>query len=152
MILSGKSVISRGTPHTLLSPAQQIQPSGVDLSLQRVMRWVDAGIIDFDDTSRKALTTQEILFTVDEKRSTIHVRTGAYLIEFNEEVATPLDVMGQIFVRSSLFRSGATVSADAGYDGAIGAMLQVRVVIELWQSNHDSMSISQIRNLWDFVC
>lgn len=36
--------------------------------------------------------------------------------------------MGQLFVRSSLFRSGALLSAgvmDAGYTGAVGAMLQV---------------------------
>lgn len=34
--------------------------------------------------------------------------------------------MGQLFVRSSLFRSGALVSAgvmDAGYQGAIGLLL-----------------------------
>ena len=53
---------------------------------------------------------------------------GSYLVEFNEHVAVPLDLMGQIFVRSSLFRSGALISAgvmDAGYEGAVGAMLQV---------------------------
>ena len=53
---------------------------------------------------------------------------GAYLVEFTETVDTPLSVMGQIFVRSSLFRSGALLSAgvmDSGYKGAVGAMLQV---------------------------
>lgn len=36
--------------------------------------------------------------------------------------------MGQLFVRSSLFRSGALLSAgvmDSGYEGAIGGLLQV---------------------------
>ena len=36
--------------------------------------------------------------------------------------------MGQVFVRSSLFRSGALVSAgvmDSGYSGAVGGLLQV---------------------------
>jgi len=40
----------------------------------------------------------------------------------------PLDLMGTIFVRSSLFRSGALVHAgvmDSGYVGPVGAMLQV---------------------------
>lgn len=40
----------------------------------------------------------------------------------------PLDVMGQIFVRSSLFRSGALLNAgvmDCGYKGTVGALLQV---------------------------
>lgn len=40
----------------------------------------------------------------------------------------PLDVVGQLFPRSSLFRSGVTVVAgvmDSGYRGVIGAMLKV---------------------------
>ncbi len=53
---------------------------------------------------------------------------GAYLVEFNKTVDTPSSLMGQIFVRSSLFRSGALLSAgvmDSGYKGAMGAMLRV---------------------------
>lgn len=45
-----------------------------------------------------------------------------------ESVNVPLDLVGQIFVCSSLFRSGALLSAgmmDSGYRGAVGAMLQV---------------------------
>ena len=49
-------------------------------------------------------------------------------MEFNETVSVPLDVMGQVFVRSSLFRSGVTINAgvmDSGYEGAVGALMQV---------------------------
>ena len=56
------------------------------------------------------------------------LKPGAYLVEFNETVDVPLSLMGQIFVRSSLFRSSALLSAgvmDSGYKGAVGAMLQV---------------------------
>ena len=56
------------------------------------------------------------------------LKPSAYLVEFNETVDTPLSLMGQIFVCSSLFRSGALLSAgvtDSGYKGPIGAMLQV---------------------------
>lgn len=56
------------------------------------------------------------------------LKEGAYLVEFNETVDMPLSMMGQIFVRSSLFRSGALLSAgviDSGYKGAVGVMLQV---------------------------
>ena len=56
------------------------------------------------------------------------LKPGAYLVESNETVDTPLSSMGQIFVRSSSFRSGALLSAevmDSGYKGAVGAMLQV---------------------------
>jgi dUTP pyrophosphatase len=58
----------------------------------------------------------------------IYLPLGSYLVEFNETVDVPLDLMGQIFVRSSLFRSGALVHAgviDSGYRGAVGALLQV---------------------------
>ena len=41
----------------------------------------------------------------------VMLKTGAYLVEFNETVDTPMSLMGQIFVRSSLFRSGALLNA-----------------------------------------
>lgn len=52
----------------------------------------------------------------------------SYFVDSNDSVDVPLDLMGQIFVRSSLSRSGALLSAgvmDSGYKGAVGAMLQV---------------------------
>ena len=55
--------------------------------------------------------------------ASIFLTEGSYLVEFNESVDVPLDLMGQIFVRSSLFRSGALLSAgvmDSGYKGAVG--------------------------------
>ncbi|MCJ1255486.1 hypothetical protein MMC24_003302 [Lignoscripta atroalba] len=58
----------------------------------------------------------------------VSLAQGSYLVEFNELVDVPLDLMGQIFVRSSLFRAGALISAglmDSGYKGAVGGMLQV---------------------------
>ena len=53
----------------------------------------------------------------------IHLDQGSYVVEFNETANVPLDVMGQLYVRSSLFRSGALLSAgllDAGYKGVVG--------------------------------
>ncbi|KAJ5249878.1 hypothetical protein N7489_000288 [Penicillium chrysogenum] len=57
-----------------------------------------------------------------------HLAQGSYLVEFNETVSVPLDLMGEVFVRSSLFRSGVTIHAgvmDSGYEGAVGALMQV---------------------------
>lgn len=73
-------------------------------------------------------TDQTSTSYADSDQDFIHLEAGAYLVEFNELVDMPLDVMGQIMVRSSLFRSGALVTAgvmDSGYKGAVGAMLQV---------------------------
>ncbi len=64
----------------------------------------------------------------DTTPASISLAQGAYLVEFNEFISVPLNVMGQLFVRSSLFRSGALLSAgvmDSGYEGAIGGLLQV---------------------------
>jgi dUTP pyrophosphatase len=112
------------------------------------MTWTSPGTIDFDNSQRKTASTVEMSFQNprDSKSSSgtatepsvetngsqpsdfINLSPGSYLIEFNEHVAMPLDLMAQIFVRSSLFRSGALIHAgvmDSGYEGAVGAMLQV---------------------------
>jgi len=107
-----------------------MQPCGIDLTLKRVLGWKSAGVVDFDNVYRKTSATAEIPFQKlqSQSKESLHLDPGAYLIEFNEMVNTPLDAMGQLFVRSSLFRSGALVNAgvmDAGYQGAIGALLQV---------------------------
>lgn len=113
-----------------------MQPCGIDLSLKRVLGWKSAGVVDFENIYRKTSVTAEIPFqklhqhgpsqSQSDLKESLHLDPGAYLIEFNETVDTPLDVMGQLFVRSSLFRSGALVNAgvmDAGYKGAIGELI-----------------------------
>jgi dUTP pyrophosphatase len=149
MILPGHSLIARKIINGAISPALQSQPCGVDLTLKRVLSWTSPGSIDFDNTLRQTASTKEIPFQLvsrpnhgltkpvdDSKsslkgevdRSSIHLPFGSYLVEFNESVSVPLDAMGQLFVRSSLFRSGALVNAgvmDSGYEGAVGALLQV---------------------------
>lgn len=125
MILPGRIVLARRIVQGLLSSKDQAQPCGIDLSLKRLMRWTSEGVIDFDNQRRKTAETAEIPFDTFQK---LHVDSGSYLIEFNETVDTPLDVMGEIFVRSSLFRSGALVTAgvmDSGYAGAIGTWVSV---------------------------
>lgn len=133
MIIPGRIVFNRSIITHLRAPTHQIQPCGIDLTLKRVLKWTSPGTIDFDNTHRKTSQTSEIPFqtTPDElpdEAPSLHLPHGSYLIEFNERVAMPLDLMGQIYVRSSLFRSGALVHAgvmDSGYAGPVGAMLQV---------------------------
>ncbi|KAH8594041.1 putative dUTP diphosphatase Dut [Bisporella sp. PMI_857] len=146
MIIPGRALIARKIINNTLAPALQSQPCGVDLTLKRVLKWTSHGAVDFDNTLRSVAPTQEIPFQRpsqldrDLKRPSainqqteanheyIHLPRGSFLVEFNETVSVPLDVMGQLFVRSSLFRSGALLSAgvmDSGYEGAVGALLQV---------------------------
>lgn len=134
MIIPGRTVLSRQIVCGILSSKHQTQPCGIDLSLKRVLGWKSAGVVDFDNVHRKTSATAEIPFHRDassqsqseESQESLHLDPGAYLIEFNETVDSPLDTMGQLFVRSSLFRSGALVNAgvmDAGYQGAIGELI-----------------------------
>ncbi|EFQ98629.1 deoxyuridine 5'-triphosphate nucleotidohydrolase [Nannizzia gypsea CBS 118893] len=137
MILPGHALVSRKIIQGLISPSLQIQPCGVDLTLKRVLTWTSAGSVDLNNSHRQTASTKEIPFTTincsshsggEHHDEALELPPGSYLVEFNETVSVPLDVMGQLFVRSSLFRSGAVLNAgvmDAGYTGAVGAMLQV---------------------------
>lgn len=146
MIIPGRVALSRHVVTHLLSAEHQTQPCGIDLTLKRVITWISPGTIDFDNTQRKTTGTIELPFQSKSKSTDnnstskkltpndenpdnfINLVSGSYLVEFNERVNMPLDLMGQIFVRSSLFRSGALVHAgvmDSGYQGPVGAMLQV---------------------------
>ncbi|PTB67799.1 putative dUTPase [Trichoderma citrinoviride] len=125
MILSGASIIKRGIVRNLQCTTQ-IQPCGVDVSLRRVLRWTSPATIDFDNTRRQAAGTTELKF---DTADSVKLAQGSYLVDFNETVRIPLDCMGQVFVRSSLWRSGVSVTAgvvDAGYEGALGALLDVK--------------------------
>ena len=154
MIFPGRVLIPKIISN-VRSAKIQAQPCGVDLTLKRIKTWTTAGSVDFDNSLRLNAATIEVPFTSHDERlekllaqphlvvsqdammlkndkhmrhESVMLRSGAYLVEFNEIVDVPLDMMGQIFVHSSLFRSGAMLSAgvmDSGYRGAVGAMLQV---------------------------
>ncbi|KAL9534519.1 putative deoxyuridine 5'-triphosphate nucleotidohydrolase [Sphaerulina musiva] len=134
MILPGKTAISRGIILNLTNPTLQIQPCGIDLSLRKIFSWTSAGTVDFSNQFRAGSRKEQLEFTgtrtssSSPKTKSIHLSAGNYMVEFHEEVNMPLDIMGQIFVRSSLWRMGALLSAgvmDSGYQGAVGGLLQV---------------------------
>lgn len=116
----------------LRSVTQRLQPCGVDLTLHRVLAWTSPATIDFDNSRRQAAGTSEL--RLSSKTETVNLTQGAYLVEFNETVRIPLDCMGQVFVRSSLWQSDAMLTAGvaaAGYEGALGALLDVRNPAEI---------------------
>lgn len=153
MIIPGRSLIPR-IIGSVRSAKIQAQPCGVDLTLKNIKSWTSAGSIDFDNNLRiqassimvpsgghdhhphgkqnpadptAETTPRKIKMRLD-RAEAVMLKSGSYLVDFNETVDVPLDSMGQMFVRSSLFRSGALLSAgvmDSGYKGAVGAMLQV---------------------------
>lgn len=60
MILPGYSLVSRKIISGVASRSLQVQPCGVDLTLQRVLTWTSAGAVDFDNNLRQAASTREI--------------------------------------------------------------------------------------------
>ncbi|RAK97284.1 putative dUTPase [Aspergillus ibericus CBS 121593] len=124
MILSGREVLTRQLVRNLRDITQQ-QPCGIDLTLRQTSAWTSAATIDFDNTKRQASKTSILPFN---PTHAITLHHGAYLVDFNETVQVPLNGMGSIFPRSSLWRSGVGITAgvvDAGYQGALGALLEV---------------------------
>jgi len=154
MLLPGRSAVPN-IIRNVRSANIQAQPCGVDLTLKRIKTWTSPGSVDFDNSLRRNASAVEVPFISHQEQvqnlparfvqaifhdpamrekhmhgrhESVMLQPGAYLVDFNETVNMPLSVMGQIFVRSSLFRSGALLSAgvmDSGYKGAVGAMLQV---------------------------
>lgn len=144
MIIPGRAVALQRIIRNIRSPDIQAQPCGVDLTLKRLFVWKSSGVVDFDNSRRKTAETEALPFNPDTASGEpsdsgfVDLPLGSYLVEFNETVDVPLDMMGQIFVRSSLFRSGALLNAgamDSGYKGAVGALLQVvnPQAIRLWK-------------------
>lgn len=131
MIIPGRSLITRSIVRNVQSPTIQIQPCGVDVTLKRIFKWTSPGTIDFDNQLRRTAATEEIPFAPSTNKAVkpiLDLSQGSYLVEFNETISVPLNAMGQIFVRSSLFRSGVLINGgvmDSGYEGVIGAMMQV---------------------------
>ncbi|KAI4730111.1 dUTPase-like protein [Aureobasidium sp. EXF-10728] len=127
MIIGGVNIVNRQIVRKLLSASHQQQPCGVDLTLRCISNWTSAATIDFDNTHRRSAKTSILPFSP--QTHTITLQPGAYLVDFNETVKIPRDCMGSVFPRSSLWRSGVSVSAgvvDAGYEGAMGALLEVK--------------------------
>ncbi|PYH77220.1 dUTPase-like protein [Aspergillus uvarum CBS 121591] len=127
MILSGLEVVTRQLVRNLRHVPQQRQPCGVDLTLRQVSKWTSAATIDFDNTKRQGAQTSSLPF--DTTSHAITLQPGAYLVDFNETVHVPRNCMGSVFPRSSLWRSGVGIAAgvvDAGYEGAMGALLEVK--------------------------
>lgn len=104
--------------------AAQLQPNGVDITIEAVARFENAGTIAISNANRVLPDTSELPFDAD---GSMHLPAGAYHVRFNEVVALPDWLMAYARPRSSLLRSGVAMHTavwDAGYAGR-GASLMV---------------------------
>ncbi|MBS3736034.1 deoxyuridine 5'-triphosphate nucleotidohydrolase [Candidatus Bipolaricaulota bacterium] len=116
MIISGEGFVEN-----FVDQSVQRQEAGVDLTVKEIERFTEAGRLDFDNSSRRIASGEDI--------SGEELEGGtSYRITYNEKVSVPEDAMGLVFPRSSLMRNGChlvTAVWDPGYEGRGQGLLQV---------------------------
>lgn len=109
----------------LTDPDVQIQPNGIDVTLDAVWRLEGQGALGWSNDDRRLAARRSIEPGPD---GWYDLPAGPYLIRLGEVVSLPLDVMALGRPRSSLCRTGASVHTavwDAGYSGRSEALLVV---------------------------
>ena len=109
----------------LVERATQVQPNGVDLTLDTVSGFVGPGTLTLDNANRRLPGTQQYPVDPDQQ---IYLSPGCYEVRFNETINLPNNVMAYTRPRSSLLRSGVALHTavwDAGYSGRGVALLVV---------------------------
>lgn len=122
-ILTGSE--ARGLVESMIDPETQTQMCGVELTLQKIERFLTAGAVAFDNKERKLPETELVNF---DEMGWIELPAGSYLVTFNEIVNIPKDVAAMARARSTLLRCGATLETalwDPGYRGRSQSLLVV---------------------------
>jgi dUTP pyrophosphatase len=104
---------------------KQLQPSGFDLSVQKVSEYIESGTVDFSNKERKIAETNLLKPNME---GWYKLKQGCYMLVYNEVVKIPLDVVAIARSRSSLLRNGASMGTavwDPGYKGRSSSLLVV---------------------------
>jgi len=120
-----------------LSPVEeggeQVQPNGVDLTVQSIHEQVGAGEIREGGKTvgnRKELSTDNKGFYT--------IGSGAYIVEYGEQIKIPDGSIGLVLPRSSLMRNSSmlhTAVWDSGYEGIGEGLLEVNKTIRVQQGS-----------------
>lgn len=118
--LSGKKIVEMGVVDNLREIDKQIQPAGVDLTLEKVEILMDMGEISAEPKFPNCIV-------VLPKNGFYELPQGSYRITYHEVVNIPAGYLGLLMPRSSLLRNGATIYTavwDPGYRGrGVGLMV-----------------------------
>ena len=107
----------------LLDPELQLQPSGLDVTLGAVFELTEQGRLGVDE--RHVPDRVPLAFDF---WGWMHLAPGPYMVQLNEIVQLPHDVMALGRPRSTLLRCGATLHTavwDPGYGGRSECLLVV---------------------------
>jgi len=106
----------------------QVQPNGVDLTLETVFEQTEPGRIGREG---KHVGERRELDTVD---GTFQLDPGGYVVRYADTVRIPEGHVGFLYPRSSLLRNSCMLDTavwDAGYEGRGEGLLEVFCEIEL---------------------
>ncbi len=95
----------------------QLQPNGVDITIESVSRFQGAGTLAHSNADRSLPDVDDIPF---EPNGSLYLAPDAYQVRFNETVNLPPWLMAYARPRSSLLRAGVALHTavwDAGYSG-----------------------------------
>jgi dUTP pyrophosphatase len=101
----------------LIDRGEQLQPNGVDLTLEQVSRFQGPGFVGRSNAERVLPQTEDLQFEAD---GTLYLPPGVFQVRFREIVHLPDWLMAYARPRSSLLRSGVALHTavwDAGYSG-----------------------------------
>ncbi|WP_299237470.1 deoxyuridine 5'-triphosphate nucleotidohydrolase [Natronomonas sp.] len=127
MYRSGRFVAERVEP----TSDEQIQPNGVDLTLDAVFEQRSRGRIGRDG---KTVGERRTVTPDASEDSVYELSPGGYVVRYGEAIAIPEGHVGFVYPRSSLLRNACTVDTavwDAGYEGRGEGLLEVHNGIEL---------------------
>ena len=113
LLLAGTPALVEQMP----DPLAQLQPNGIDITLDRVSRFRGPGQLGVTNEQRILPQTEDLEFEPD---GSLYLPPGAYQVRFNEIVNLPDALMAYARPRSSLLRSGVALHTavwDAGYSG-----------------------------------
>ncbi|MFC7044432.1 deoxyuridine 5'-triphosphate nucleotidohydrolase [Halobacteriaceae archaeon GCM10025711] len=113
----------------------QIQPNGVDLTLEAVYEQREPGRIARDGKEIGTRQPRQVESVDDESEPNAYYLTrGGYVVQYGETVHIPEGHVGFIYPRSSLMRNSCMLNTavwDAGYEGKGEGLLQVHHDIEI---------------------
>jgi dUTP pyrophosphatase len=110
----------------------QVQPNGVDLTLERVFEQVEPGRIGRDGKEIGGRREHEV--TESGGAETYTLPPGGYVARYGETVRIPEGHVGFVYPRSSLLRNSCMLDTavwDAGYEGRGEGLLEVYHQIEV---------------------
>jgi dUTP pyrophosphatase len=122
-IIIGSEAI--GLVESMIDINTQTQMCGIELTLQKIERFISSGDLAFENNERKLPNTEQIIF---DESGWILLDAGSYLVTFNEIVNIPRNVAAMARARSSLLRCGATMETalwDPGYRGRSQSLLVI---------------------------